>query len=200
MQSERSVLILQVAVVSTQSARRCPAIRVKLLQKCDSPVSKLGALRSSLRSRNRLTQGCPRVRALENSKCSIDFQTINKTRRHWLSRCSQVVCASHVGLRRSSRACWACCFDLAENVQDDDAADVKKTNEHHSLGTEFHALGVLREESELVALAVSAALALRKGSSLVGWFAARNSTLASALFCWGVHGGKLLSGRFICVV
>lgn len=68
-------------------------------------------------------------------------------------------------------------------MQDDDAANVKKTNEHHSLGTEFHALGVLREESELVALAVSAALALRKGSSLVGWFAARNSTLASALFC-----------------
>jgi len=45
-------------------------------------------------------------------------------------------------------------------MQHNDAADVEKANEHDGLGTELHALGVLREESELVALAISAALAL----------------------------------------
>jgi len=72
-------------------------------------------------------------------------------------------------------------------MQHNDAADVEKANEHDGLGTELHALGVLREESELVALAISAALALWKGGSFVGGFAACYSTLPCAFFCWGVH-------------
>ena len=51
-------------------------------------------------------------------------------------------------------------------MEDDNAADVDEADEHDGLGTKFEASGVFAEEGELVALAVSASLALGEGCPL----------------------------------
>ena len=103
---------------------------------------------------------------------------------YFLSCCSQVW---GVRLGTAWVRCGAGCLDFTEDVQHDDAADVEEADKHHCLRAKLHALWILGEEGQLVALAVRAALALWEWSSLVGGFAARNSTLPCAFFCWCVH-------------
>lgn len=82
----------------------------------------------------------------------------------------------------------ACGLDLAEDVKDDDTADVQEADDHHGLGLQLPACAVLAEVSELVALAICAALASGQGRALVPLLSAVLCTLARAILgCHLVH-------------
>ena len=74
----------------------------------------------------------------------------------------------------------ACGLDLAEDVEDDHAADVKQTDHHDGLGLELPAGTVLAEVGELVSLAVSAALASAQWRAFALLLRALLHTLACA--------------------
>lgn len=103
-------------------------------------------------------------------------------RNHVLSSCCSQVVRSDVGRGRGLGG-YRGALDLAEDVEDDDTADVEQTDQHDCLGAELEAGGVLREEGELVALAVSAALFLGERRALVPGLAAVEYTLLCAFFC-----------------
>lgn len=103
-------------------------------------------------------------------------------RNHVLSSCCSQVVDSDVGRGRGLGGDRGA-LDLAEDVEDDDTADVEETDQHDCLGAELEASGVFREEGQLVALAVCAALLLRERRALVPGLAAVDYTLFCAFFC-----------------